>query len=127
MHERDFRRIALAMDGVEERAHMGHPDFRVGNRIFVTLQHDRAFAGLMLTPDQQQRFLKEYPGAFEPAAGAWGRQGATIVSLAVVPEEVLGEAMTFAWQNAVAKGPTRPSRKKPAAARKKPARKARKK
>ena len=121
MTERDFRRIALAMDGVEEASHMGHPDFRVGNRIFVTLQHDRAFGGLMLTPDQQQRFLKDYPSAVEPEAGAWGRAGATIVSLAAVPEEALGEAMTFAWQNAVAKGPTKPSRKRPAAVPKKPA------
>ena len=113
--------MALAMEGAEEGAHMGHPDFRAGNRIFVTLQHDRAFGGLMLTPDQQARFLGEYPKAFEPAAGAWGRAGATIVRLAAVPEEALGEAITLAWQNAVAKGPSRPARKRPAAARKRPA------
>ena len=106
--------MALAMEGAEEGAHLGHPDFRVGNRIFVTLQHDRAFGGLLLTPDQQARFLSEYPKAFEPAAGAWGRAGATIVRLPAVPEEALGEAITLAWQNAVAKGPSRPSRKRPA-------------
>ena len=33
----DFRRIALSFPGAEERAHMGHPDFRVGGRIFATL------------------------------------------------------------------------------------------
>ena len=34
----DFRRLALAFPGAEERAHMGHPDFRVGGKIFATLQ-----------------------------------------------------------------------------------------
>jgi hypothetical protein len=33
----DFRRIALSLDGVEERSHMGSPDFRAGGRIFATL------------------------------------------------------------------------------------------
>jgi hypothetical protein len=109
--EKAFRRIALGMEGAEERAHMGHPDFRVGNRIFVTLQHDRAFAGLMLTPGQQAQFLRSHPDAFTPAAGAWGRAGSTIVRLAGVDEETLGEAVTMAWQNAVAKGPSRPAKK----------------
>jgi hypothetical protein len=110
MRERDFRRMALGMQDAVEGAHMGHPDFRVNNRIFVTLQHDRAFGGLMLTPEQQERFLRDHPDTFTPATGAWGRGGATIVRLESVSEETLGEAITLAWQNAVAKGPSRPSR-----------------
>jgi hypothetical protein len=54
--ERDFRRIALGMEGAVEGAHMGHPDFRVNNRIFAALHHDRAFGGLALTSIQQARF-----------------------------------------------------------------------
>lgn len=96
MHENDFRRIALGMDGAVESAHMGHPDFRVNNRIFATLHHDRAFGGLMLTPEQQADVLREHPQAFEPASGAWGRAGATRVRLAAVEGETLGEAMTLA-------------------------------
>ena len=87
MREHDFRRIALGMDGAVEGAHMGHPDFRVNNRIFATLHHDRAFGGLALTPTQQGRFLGVHPDVFEPASGAWGRAGATTVRLALVPEE----------------------------------------
>ena len=34
------RRIALAQPEAEERAHMGHPDFRVRNKIFMTLWPD---------------------------------------------------------------------------------------
>jgi len=32
-----FRRIALSLEGAEEKSHMGQPDFRVGGRIFATL------------------------------------------------------------------------------------------
>lgn len=101
--DKDFRRIALGFDGALESSHMGHPDFRAHGRIFVTLQHDRAWGGLMLTPDQQQRFMKDDPGSFKPAAGAWGVGGATLVHLPSVDEEALGAAITMAFQNAAAR------------------------
>ena len=31
-----YRALALALEGAEEKAHMGHPDFRVNGRIFAT-------------------------------------------------------------------------------------------
>jgi len=98
-----FRRIALALDGAFESAHMGHPDFRAHGRIFVTLQHDPLWGALMLTPAQQQQFIKDYPESFKPAAGAWGAGGSTLVHLPSVDEETLGEAITLAYQNAAAK------------------------
>ena len=112
MRERDFRRIALELEGAVEGAHMGHPDFRVNNRIFATLQHDRAFGMVQLTLAEQRRFLSEHPDAFAPASGACGRGGSTIVRLAAISEDVLGDAMTLAWQNTVAKGPSKSSARK---------------
>src|SRR4051812_13178434 len=64
MTQNDFRRLALALDGVVESAHMGHPDFRAHGRIFATIQHDPQRGALMLTPEQQHRLLRDYPGAF---------------------------------------------------------------
>ena len=32
-----FRQLALALPEAIEKAHMGHPDFRVGGKIFATL------------------------------------------------------------------------------------------
>ena len=104
MRANDFRRIALGMAGAVEGAHMGHPDFRVNNRIFATLHHDREFGMVALTPDQQEQFIRAHPDAFAPESGAWGRTGSTRVQLALVQEETLGEAMTLAWQNTVNKG-----------------------
>ena len=114
VRENDFRRIALGMEGAVEGAHMGHPDFRVNNRIFATLHHDRAFGMVALTPDQQEHFMRDHPDAFSPASGAWGRAGATRVRLASVHEETLGEAVTLAWQNILNKGASTPTRKRSA-------------
>ena len=99
--EAGFRRIALGMKDAVEAAHMGHPDFRVGGRIFSTIHHDRAHGMVKLTPEQQQAFLREHPGTFAPESGAWGRAGCTRVTFDSVDEETLGEALTLAWQNAV--------------------------
>ena len=99
-----FRRIALNLDGVVEQAHHGHPDFRVGGRIFATLGHPDSKCGMVaLTPDQQRAWVRDLPDAFVPVNGKWGEQGATTVRLVAVDEEALGGALTLAWQNAKAK------------------------
>ena len=95
----DFRRIALGMEGAVEGAHMSHPDFRVNGKIFATIHADNRQGMVKLTPEQQERFIREQPAMFHPAAGAWGRQGCTMVTFAVAKDEVVGEAMTLAWQN----------------------------
>jgi hypothetical protein len=95
----EFRRIALGMDGAAEASHMNHPDFRVNGKIFATIHEDHVHGMVKLTPEQQERFIREHPAMFHPAAGAWGRQGSTMVTFAHAKEEVVGEAMTLAWQN----------------------------
>jgi hypothetical protein len=114
MRANDFRRIALGMEGAVEGAHMGHPDFRVNNRIFATLHHDGESGMVKLTPDQQEQFTRAHPDAFAPESGAWGRAGSTRVRLASVHEETLGEAVTLAWQNTVNRGTSKPTRKRSA-------------
>jgi hypothetical protein len=120
----DFRRIALRMVDAIEGAHMGHPDFRVNGRIFATLHPEHQWGMVKLTPDQQQKFVRENPSTFVPENGAWGRAGCTRVRLDSVDEDTLGEAMTLAWQNTAKKsgagrsqtkrspGPNQPSRKR---------------
>ena len=105
MTPQGFRRIALGLTGAIESAHHGHPDFRVGGKIFATLGYpDRRWGMVNLTPDQQRTWLREQPGAFVPAKGKWGEQGSTTVRLDKTDEETLGEALTLAWQNTVASG-----------------------
>jgi len=99
MDAADFRRIALSLPGVDERSHMGSPDFRVGGRIFATLasQH-QGYGNLMLTPEQQAIFVEELPEIFVPIPGGWGRMGATHIRLAAANEDVLAGALRTAWR-----------------------------
>ena len=43
---------------------MGHPDFRANGRIFATLQHDRTWGALMLTPLVGSEFIPETDQGF---------------------------------------------------------------
>ena len=110
----DLRRIALTLPGVEESAHMGAADFRVGGRIFATLAHERqGFGNLMLTPEQQALFLADSPEVYLPVAGGWGRNGATHIRLAETDEATLTGALHTAYnlrqqKNAKPKKSTRP-------------------
>ena len=100
----DFRRIALSLEGAEESSHMGHPDFRVGGRIFATLASAaQGYGNLMLTPEQQATFVAELPEVFIPIAGGWGRNGATHIRLAAANEDVLEGALQTAWKLRVEK------------------------
>jgi hypothetical protein len=75
-----FRRIALSLPEATEGSHMGHPDFRVGNKVFASLGSGGPDWGTVkLTPEQQQIPLGAEPAVFKPAAGAWGRRGWTHV------------------------------------------------
>jgi hypothetical protein len=103
MTPNEFRRIALGMDGASEGAHMAHPDFRANGRIFATISKDATWGMVALTPEQQREFMRADPDTFVPAAGAWGRGGSTMVSLASADSDAVGEAMTMAWQETVKK------------------------
>jgi hypothetical protein len=110
MNASDFRRIALGMDGAIESAHMGHPDFRVNGKIFATLDREGTRGMVKLLPVQQRDVIRAAPDVFEPAAGAWGRQGCTMVALRNADQEAVGEAMTLAWQAAVSATVAKPSK-----------------
>jgi hypothetical protein len=113
MNASDFRRIALSLEGAEEGSHMGAADFRVGERIFATLAHEKqGYGNLMLTPELQEAFIADAPEVFLPVAGGWGKGGATHVRLDAANEDVLAGALRAAWKlrvekNAVAKKPRR--------------------
>ncbi len=99
MTAKDFRRIALRLEGAEEGSHMGAVDFRVGGRIFATLASvNQGYGNLMLTPEQQAAFVQDQPNLFLPIAGGWGRMGATHIRLAPATEDALAGALRTAWK-----------------------------
>ena len=99
MTSADFRRLALALPEAQEKAHMGHPDFRVGGKIFATLGYpDARFGTVMVSPQDQDLLIRDHPKAFIPASGAWGHAGATSVLLRVAPRRAVTAALEAAWR-----------------------------
>ena len=78
------------LPGAVESSHMGHPDFRLNNRIFATLSAQEKGCGVLkLTLEQQQAFITELPSVFAPVHGGWGRMGMTFIHLAAADEAIL--------------------------------------
>jgi YjbR protein len=72
----DFRLLALSLPDVEESAHMDHPDFRAGGKIFATLGYpDKSWGMVKLFPDQQKEFVAADPEMFAPVKGGVGQAG----------------------------------------------------
>jgi hypothetical protein len=100
----DFRRIALSFPEAVESAHQDHPDFRVGGKVFATLGYPRAGYGMVkLPPKEQVFFIEAEPKAFQPAAGAWGLRGSTVVLLRAAKKSSLQKALVAAWRNTAPK------------------------
>lgn len=100
----EFRKMALNHPDVVESAHMNHPDFRVRGRVFATLGYPDAAHGMVkLSPTKQGELVRSSPDAFAPAVGAWGRRGATLVSLRKAKKAELQRALLAAWSSAARK------------------------
>ena len=98
------RALALLLPEVIEGAHMGHPDFRVGGKIFATLWIDEDRVVVKLTPEVQAVLTEAEPTVFEPIAGSWGRRGWTNVDLVEADEEPLRGALMAAWRTVAPPG-----------------------
>jgi hypothetical protein len=95
-----FRKLALSLPNAIESAHMGHPDFRLNDRIFATLSAQSKGRGVLkLTPQQQDSFIHEMPDVFEVIPGGWGRMGMTFVVLRQANEAILEGALATAYNN----------------------------
>ena len=96
----DFRRLALSLPEAAESAHMDHPDFRVRGKIFATLGYpDTGWGMVKLAAAQQKRLVARDPDVFVPAAGVWGRAGATTVHLRAADKATVRRALAAAWCN----------------------------
>ena len=82
---------------------MGHPDFRVDGKIFATIAPDGVSGMAKLKPEQQAWFLENAGETFEPASGAWGERGATMIALESADETLVRRALNAAWRNTAPK------------------------
>jgi hypothetical protein len=95
----EFRRLALSLPEAVEGSHMGHADFRVGGKIFATLGYptDR-FGVVMLSPQDQDLIVRDYPKVFAPVAGGWGASGSTTIALRHAGKRAVTMALEAAWR-----------------------------
>ncbi len=91
----------MSLAGTTEAPHFDRTAFKVA-RIYTTLAADGMTANLMLTPDEQQLKCLVAPEAFAPVPNAWGKRGATTVTLAKLAEQELRVALEMAWRHAQA-------------------------
>ncbi|MGI8978849.1 MAG: MmcQ/YjbR family DNA-binding protein [Pirellulaceae bacterium] len=98
-----FRKTALSFPETAEASHMGHPDFRVRGKIFATLGPDEDWGMVKLTPEQQAPLVQDRPAIFQPASGAWGRRGCTIIQLKRADKLLVRQALLLAWRNTAPK------------------------
>jgi hypothetical protein len=105
---KDFRRIALSLEGTIEAPHFDRTAFKV-KRIYATLAADGCTANLMLSPDEQALKCMVAPEAYTPVANAFGARGATTATLSALTVTELRSALETAWRHA---WPKKPSRKR---------------
>ena len=99
MTPEEFRAMALALPESSEGSHMGHTDFRVAGKIFATLGYpDDRYAVDLLTPQDQEFLVRDYPKAFAPVPGGWGASGSTRVTLSRAGKRAVALALEAAWR-----------------------------
>ena len=104
MTAKAFRNLALSLPEATEGAHMAHADFRVRGKIFASLGPEEDWAMVKIPPDEQADLLDEDGDVYQPAKGAWGVQGCTIVQLRDARTQTVRTALVAAWRKAAPKG-----------------------
>lgn len=93
----EARVLALALPGTSEAPHFTRIAFRVGGKVFATLNPHGDDLNLMLTPELQAEVRAEWPTITTPVAGGWGRLGATTVRLDRATVEEVTTLLRRSW------------------------------
>lgn len=99
--DRDVRSIALSLPGVEEKSHVGRPDFRVGNKIFATLRRPDDCAVLKLSVADQSALVAMNPEMF--AVNSWSHPGWTDIAMKRITKRAFQNVVRAAWSNVAPK------------------------
>lgn len=95
------RKIALSFPEAEELQHQGHPDFRVANRIFVSLRPADSRAVVKLDPADQADLVRT--GSSLYSLNAWSKQGWTEVHLDRISPREFREVVETSWRRVAPK------------------------
>jgi hypothetical protein len=92
------RRQALSIEGVTEQPHFDMTSFRLGKRIFITLNKTNTKICIKLTPEDQDLFSLHDRKTIYAVPNAWGKQGWTFVELKKVRAAVMKDLLAAALE-----------------------------
>jgi len=91
------RKIALSFPETTEQPHFEKPSFRVGKKIFATLDIKNNHACIKLSEIDQNVFSSFDRSVIFPVPNKWGKQGWTFINLKKIRKETLVDALTTAY------------------------------
>jgi hypothetical protein len=91
--------VLRALPDVSEKDHWGGDAFVANKRIFATVWHEENKVNVRLTPELQREFMTRDKDAFTTWDNAWGRQGATSISLSHVRKKDFRDAINAAYEH----------------------------
>lgn len=97
MTSTQFRKLALSLPEAVESQHMGHPDFRVGGKMFASLWPDGTWGMAKLALEAQSDICADEPEIFQPWPGGWGKLGCTRIVLKKAPIASVRRVLKVAW------------------------------
>ena len=91
-----FRSLALAFPNVSEQPHFEKPSFRIGKKIFASLDVPNNRACVKLSAADQDVFGLADSTMIYPVPNKWGKQGWTFIELTTIKKKLLTEILTAA-------------------------------
>ena len=92
-----FRKMALSFPEATEQPHFEKPSFRVGKKIFATLDIRDKLACIKLSAIDQDVFSSFNKTIIYPVPNKWGKAGATYVNLDKIKKTMLKDALQTAY------------------------------
>ncbi|CAN5780702.1 MmcQ/YjbR family DNA-binding protein [soil metagenome] len=92
-----FTSIANSFPQISEQPHFEKHSFRVGKKIFATLDISKQQACIKLSPADQDIFSAFDKTIIFSVPRKWGKQGWTFIDLQTVPEAMLAAALKSAY------------------------------
>ena len=97
VHHETFRQLALAFPEASVQPHFEKISYRVGKKIFATLDTVNNRACLKLSEIDQDVFSNVDRDMICPVPNKWGTQGWTFFDLKKVPKHILADALRHAY------------------------------
>lgn len=95
--ESTCRELALALPEAHEEPHFEKASFRIGKKIFATLNRKENRVCVKLSETDQDVFSSFDRSIIYPVPNKFGKQGWTLVDLAKVREDMLRDILNMAY------------------------------